>query len=69
MLAALDLTTGRLPRRIQSRKRHGKVHQPTQALRPPTSKKLHLAMDNFLPHRHLDVRKWAAGSRVDWSSC
>jgi len=66
MLAALDLATGRIHYRIRSRKRHGEFLHLLKALRARwPDQRLYLIMDNFSPHRHPDVRTWAADHDVE----
>jgi transposase len=66
MLAALDLATGKILYRIRPRKRHREFLDLLKALRVRwPGEKLYLVMDNFSPHRHPDVRKWAAGHDVE----
>jgi transposase len=66
MLAALDLTTGRISYRIRHRKRHRELLDLLKALRRRwPGQKLYLVMDNFSPHRHPDVVTWAEGNDVE----
>ncbi|PSL42907.1 DDE superfamily endonuclease [Saccharothrix carnea] len=61
MLAALDLTSGKIHFRIRRRKRHGELPELLRSLRTRwPDQRLHLVMDNFSPHRHPDVHAWAA---------
>ncbi|WP_461124165.1 IS630 family transposase [Saccharothrix stipae] len=70
MLAALDLTTGRIHYRIRRRKRHREFLDLLKTLRSRwPDGRLYLVMDNFSPHRHADVRTWADDNDVDWCSC
>ncbi|MFB9964023.1 IS630 family transposase [Sinosporangium siamense] len=66
MLAALDLSSGKLVYRIRARKRWREFLSFLKVLRSrwPTGR-LYLIMDNFSPHRHAEVRSWAAGSGVE----
>ncbi|GAA1342275.1 hypothetical protein GCM10009660_29530 [Catellatospora bangladeshensis] len=66
MLAALDLTTGKIHYRIHRRKRHREL--PELLTSPRTrwpGQRLHLVMDNFSPHRHPDVHARAAVNDVE----
>ncbi|MFE2750609.1 transposase [Actinosynnema sp. NPDC059335] len=66
MLAALDLTTGKIHYRIRRRKRHAGFLDLLKSLRARwPGQKLHIVVDNFSPHRHPDVRDWAADHDVD----
>ncbi|WP_461125010.1 IS630 family transposase [Saccharothrix stipae] len=66
MLAALDLTTGKIHYRIRRRKRHGELLELLRSLRTRwPDQRLHLVMDNFSPHRHPDVHAWAAANDVE----
>ncbi|MEU4446917.1 transposase [Actinosynnema sp. NPDC050801] len=61
MLAALDLTSRRNHYRILRRKRH--LLEILRARWP--DQRLYLVMDNFSPHRHPDVREWAADNDTE----
>lgn len=66
MLAALDLTTGKIHYGIRRRKRHGELLELLGSLRTRwPDQRLHLVMDNFSPHRHPDVHAWAAANDVE----
>lgn len=66
MLAALDLTTGRIHYRIRRRKRHREFLDLLKALRRQWPEgTLHLIMDNFSPQRHPGVRAWARDNDVE----
>jgi transposase len=66
MLAALDLTTGKIHYRIRRRKRHSEFLDLLKALRARwPDQKLYIVADNVSPHRHPDIRDWAAANDVD----
>ncbi|WP_281199893.1 IS630 family transposase [Lentzea jiangxiensis] len=66
MLAALDLTTGKIHYRIRRRKRHVEFLDLVKALRARwPEQKLYIVADNFSPHRHPDVLDWAAANDVE----
>jgi transposase len=66
MLAALDLATGKILYRIRRRKRHREFLDLLKTLRVRwPHQRLHLVMDNFSPHRHPNVRDWAADHDVE----
>jgi hypothetical protein len=66
MLAALDLATGKIHYRIRRRKRHAEFLDLLKTLRVRWSdQRLYLIMDNFSPHRHPDVREWAADNDAE----
>ncbi|WP_218125775.1 transposase [Sinosporangium album] len=66
MLAALDLGSGKLVYRIRERKRWREFLSFLKVLRARwPDGKLYLVMDNFAPHKHAEVRSWAAGNAVD----
>jgi transposase len=66
MLAALDLTTGRLFYRIRPRKRWIEFLDLLKTLwaRWP-GEKLYVVCDNFSPHHHTQVRAWCAANTVE----
>lgn len=66
MLAALDLATGKIYYRIRKRKRWREFLGLLKALRErrPTGK-LYVVLDNFSPHKHAEVRTWAADHDVE----
>jgi transposase len=66
MLAALDLTTGKIHYRIRRRKRHAEFLDLLKALRAKwPGQKLHIVADNFSPHRHPDVLSWTTANDVE----
>ncbi|MFF3878243.1 IS630 family transposase [Streptomyces sp. NPDC001978] len=66
MLAALDLTTGKVFYRIRKRKRWREFLGLLKALRKRwPGEKLYVVLDNFSPHRHAEVRTWAADNDVE----
>ncbi|MGW4408653.1 IS630 family transposase [Nonomuraea sp. NPDC004702] len=66
MIAALDLATGKLYYRIRRRKRWREF---LSFLKTPRSRwpgeRLYVIMDNYSPHKHPQVRAWAADNDVD----
>jgi transposase len=70
MLAALDLTMGKIHYRIRRRKRHAEF---LDLLKTPRARwpgqRLYLIMDNLSPHPHPhphpDARDWAADSDTE----
>jgi transposase len=66
MLAALDLTTGRLFYRIRDRKRWIEFLGLLKVLRGRwPGEKLYVICDNFSPHRHARVRDWCQHNHVE----
>lgn len=66
MLAALDLTIGKVHYRIRRRKRHVEFLDLPKALRARwPGQKLYIVADNFSPHRHPDVLRWATDNAVE----
>lgn len=66
MLAALDLTTGKIHYRIRDRKRHREFLDLLKTLRTRwPGEKLYLVCDNFSPHHHPAVRAWAAANDIE----
>nr|WTB29576.1 transposase [Streptomyces sp. NBC_00830] len=66
MLAALDLATGKMYYRIQPRKRWRKFLALLKSLRTRwPDEKLYVVLDNFSPHKHPNVRAWAAANNVE----
>jgi transposase len=66
MLAALDLSTGRLFYRIRARKRWTEFLGLLKALRARSpDEKLYVVCDNFSPHRRARVRSWCEANRVE----
>lgn len=61
MLAALDLATGKIYYHIRERKRWREFLGLLKALRARwPGEKLYVVLDNFSPHKHPNVRAWAA---------
>jgi transposase len=66
MIAALDLATGRLFYRIRKRKRWREFLSFLKSLRARwPGETLYVIMDNYSPHKHREVRTWAAGNDVE----
>jgi transposase len=66
MLAALDLATGKIYYRIRKRKRWREFLGLLKALRTRwPGEKLYLVLDNFSPHKHTEVRTWAAANDIE----
>ncbi|MCC0574469.1 IS630 family transposase [Streptomyces californicus] len=66
MLAALDLATGKIYYRIRQRKRWYEFLGLLKALRSRwPGEKLYIVLDNFSPHKHPNVRAWAAANNVE----
>jgi transposase len=66
MLAALDLTTGKMYYRIRQRKRWREFLSLLKALRARwPGEKLYVVLDNFSPHKHPNIRTWAAANNVE----
>ncbi|MEU9624906.1 IS630 family transposase [Streptomyces sp. NPDC048155] len=66
MLAALDLATGKMYYRIRPRKRWREFLALLKALRARwPGEKLYVVLDNFSPHKHANVRAWAAANDVE----
>jgi transposase len=66
MIAALDLATGKLYYRIRKRKRWREFLSFLKTLRRRwPGEKLYVIMDNYSPHKHLQVRSWAADNDVE----
>lgn len=66
MLAALDLATGKIYYRIRNRKRWREFLGLLKALRARwPGEKLYVVLDNFSPHKHPEVRAWAAAHDVE----
>jgi len=66
MIAGLDLATGKLFYRIRDRKRWREFLSFLKSLRARwTGQRLSLIVDNFSPHKHPEVRSWAAASDVE----
>jgi transposase len=66
MIAALDLTTGRLHYRIRDRKRSREFLDFLKTLRRRwPGQTLHVILDNFSPHKRPGVRTWCASNQVE----
>ncbi|MGW7201802.1 IS630 family transposase [Streptomyces chryseus] len=66
MLAALDLTTGKIYYRIRRRKRWREFLGLLKVLRSRwPGEKLYVVLDNFSPHKHTEVRTWAADNDIE----
>ncbi|WP_247663179.1 transposase [Micromonospora sp. U21] len=66
MIAALDLTTGKLHYRIRDRKRWRELLSFLKTLRARwPGEHLYLICDNFSPHKHPEVQAWCATNQVD----
>ncbi|MFF1477073.1 IS630 family transposase [Streptomyces sp. NPDC058301] len=66
MLAALDLATGKIYYRIRQRKRWREFLGLLKTLRDRwPGEKLYVVLDNFSPHKHAEVRTWAADNDVE----
>ncbi|MFJ5688085.1 IS630 family transposase [Streptomyces sp. NPDC093099] len=66
MLAALDLTTGKIYYHIRKRKRWREFLGLLKALRARwPGEKLYVVLDNFSPHKHPNVRAWAAAHDIE----
>lgn len=66
MFAALDLSTNQLYYRIRKRKTRVELLSFLRTLRTaiPRNEKIYLVMDNFSPHVHKSIRKWARANGV-----
>ncbi len=66
MIAELDLAAGRLYYRIRKRKRWREVLSFLKTLRVRwPGEKLYVIADNYSPHKHPQVRAWAADNDVE----
>jgi transposase len=66
MIAALDLATGKIFYRIRKRKRWQEFLGFLKTLRERwPDDRLYVVLDNFSPHKHAQVRAWAAANDVD----
>lgn len=66
MLAALDLTTGRMFYRIRDRKRWQEFLDLLKSLRARwPGEKLYVIVDNFSPHKRREVREWTEHHDVE----
>lgn len=66
MLAALDLTTGKLFYRIRPRKRAAEFLDLLRMLRARwPGEKLYIVCDNFSPHHHSQVKAWCQDNAVE----
>ena len=66
-LSAYDVEGDRLTMRCYQRKRSREVLLFLKSIRAayPARTRLYLILDNFSPHKHADVRKWAAENNVE----
>ncbi|MEU8142491.1 transposase [Nonomuraea sp. NPDC048901] len=66
MISALDVATGKLYYRICRRKRWREFLSFLKTLRARwPGEKLYVIMDNYSPHKHSEVRSWAADNNVE----
>lgn len=66
MLAALDLATGKMYYRILPHKRWREFLALLKALRARRpGEELYIVLGNFSPHKHPNVRAWAAADDVE----
>ncbi|MBF6227807.1 IS630 family transposase [Nocardia abscessus] len=66
LLGALDLSTGKLHYRIRDRKRWQEFLSLLKSLRTRwPGERLYVILDNFSPHKHPEVRAWAAVNDVE----
>lgn len=66
MLAALDLSTGKMIYRIRERKRWREFLSFLKILRTRwPGEKLYLICDNFSPHKHPQVQSWTADNDIE----
>ncbi|MGW3747363.1 IS630 family transposase, partial [Streptomyces sp. NPDC005146] len=66
MLAGLDLATGKMYYRIRPRKRWREFLALLKSLRARwPGEKLYVVLDNFSPHKHPNVRAWAAANDIE----
>ncbi|KAK1184234.1 IS630 family transposase [Streptomyces sp. NBS 14/10] len=66
MLAVLDLATGKMYYRIRPRKRWCEFLSLLKSLRIRwPGEKLYVVLDNFSPHKHPNVRAWAAANDIE----
>lgn len=66
ILAALDLTTGKMIYRIRERKRWREFSSFLKVLRARwPGQKPYLIVDDFSPHKHPEARSWATGNDID----
>ncbi|GAA3608545.1 hypothetical protein GCM10022419_111840 [Nonomuraea rosea] len=66
MIAALDLATSKLYYRIRRRKRWREFLSFLKTLRSRwPGERLYVIMDNYSPHKHPQVRAWAADNDVE----
>jgi hypothetical protein len=66
----LDLTTGKIYCRIRKRKWwRGFLSLLKTRVPAGPGEKLVLVLDDFSPHKHTEVRTWAADNDAGWSSC
>jgi transposase len=66
LLGALDLATGRIHYRIRDRKRRIEFLAFLETLRARRpGEKLYVIVDNFSPHKRVEVQEWAAFNNVE----
>ncbi|MEU9837580.1 IS630 family transposase [Streptosporangium sp. NPDC048047] len=66
LLGALDLATGKIHYRIRERKRWREFLSFIKSLRTRwPAGTLHLIVDNYSPHKHPQVKAWAAANDVE----
>lgn len=66
LIGALDLATGKIYYRIRPRKRWREFLAFLKSLRDRwPDDRLYVVLDNFSPHKHPQVRQWAAANDVD----
>ncbi|MGW0580716.1 transposase [Streptomyces sp. NPDC002920] len=66
MLAALDLPTGKVCYRIRQRKRWRESLGLLRTLRSRRpGEKMYVVLDNFAPHKHTEIRTWAADNDIE----
>jgi transposase len=66
MLAGLDLATGKMFYRIRARKRWREFLSFLKTLRNRwPGEKLYVVLDNYSPHKHPEVRSWAAEHDIE----
>ena len=66
MLAVLDLAANKIYYRIRKRKRRIECFEFMKLIRGlvPRDEKIYLILDNYSPHIHKDIRKWAKENGV-----
>ncbi|WP_244454280.1 transposase [Micromonospora echinofusca] len=65
MIAALDLTTGKLHYHIRDRKRWREFPAFLKVRRRWPDQTLYLILENFSSHKHPEVRAWCAANPVE----